>query len=578
MIRRAFSFFLVERGPRRLAGAAPELPRTMGRWAPTPAAVVGVVLCLLATAPAQTANPVRAYVAAHQRDIIRQFADLLAIPNNASDSTNIRKNADYVAAQLKERGVETRLLEEAGGPPLVYGELNTPGAQRTVMIYAHYDGQKVDPKQWATPSWSPTLRDAPLENGGKIVSASAWPEHIPGNWWIYARSAGDDKTPIQAVLSALDALHATGAKPTVNLKFFFEGEEEAGSPHLAAAMQKYADLLRGDVWLLCDGPVHQTRRPQLYFGARGVIDVEMTIYAATRALHSGHYGNWAPNPGALMANLLASMRDTDGNIKIAGYYDDVKPLSATEKLAIAAMPDVDAQMKRELNLAWTEGQPEPLPMRITHPALNIRGIQVGHVGDEAQNAVPTEARASIDFRLVPDQRPERVQQLVEEHIRQRGFYIVHQAPTNEERRTHAKTIFLDWGPGYPAAQTSMDLPVSRALSRTVASATGQQVVEAPLLGGSIPMYLFMKFAPTIGLPVANHDDNQHAANENLRIQNLYDAVNVFAAVMTGLDQNWRQNKAPGDETQRTQGTQRNFQGKTKRRRFHILCVLRVLCA
>jgi acetylornithine deacetylase/succinyl-diaminopimelate desuccinylase-like protein len=526
-------------GSRRLAGTGLNQPRSSRRWAPSPAAVAALVLafCLAVPALAQTSDPVRTYVASHQREIVRQFADLLAIPNNASDTVNIRRNADYISAQLRQRGVTSRLLEEDGGPPIVYGELAAPGARRTVMIYAHYDGQKVDPKQWATPPWSPALRDAPFEKGGKVVP-QPWPQNIPGDWWIYARSAGDDKTPIQSVLSALDALKATGAKPTVNLKFFFEGEEEAGSPHLEAAMAKYADLLHGDVWLLCDGPVHQTRRPQLFFGARGVVDVEMTIYGATRALHSGHYGNWAPNPGALIAELLASMRDSNGNIKIAGYYDDVKPLSATERQAIAAMPDVDTQMKRELNLAWTEGEPEPLPMRITHPALNIRGIEVGHVGDEAQNAVPTQARASIDFRLVPDQKPERVRQLVEDHIRRQGFYIVHSEPTPEQRREHAKTIFLDWGPGYPAAQTSMDLPVSLALFHTVEAATQQQVVRAPLLGGSIPMYLFLKFAPTIGLPVANHDDNQHAANENLRVQNLYDAIDIFAAVMTKLDGEW----------------------------------------
>ncbi len=480
-----------------------------------------------------------AYVAGHQREIVQQFAQLLAIPNNASDTTNIRKNAEYIAGQLKQRGVRARLLEESGGPPIVFGELDAPGARRTVMIYAHYDGQKVDPSQWATPPWQPTVRDAPLEQGGKVVALDALPRTIPGEWWIYARSAGDDKTPIQAVLSALDALRANGANPTVNLKFFFEGEEEAGSPHLAAAFDKYQDLLKGDLWLLCDGPVHQTRKPQVYFGARGITEVEMTVYGPTRSLHSGHYGNWAPNPGALMAELIASMRDSNGNIKIPGFYDDVRPLSDAEKKAIAAMPDVDTQMKRELHLAWTEGQPESLPLRITHPALNVRGIQVGHVGNQAQNAVPTEARASIDFRLVPDEKPERVQQLVEEHIRKQGLYIVHKAPTPDEREEHAKTILLEWGPGYPPARTSMELPVSQALVRTVAEATHQEVVQAPLLGGSIPMYLFLKSAPVIGLPVANHDDNQHAQNENLRIQNLYDAIEIFAGVMTKLDAEWK---------------------------------------
>ncbi len=498
---------------------------------------VAIVLLLSASGLAQL--PVHTYVQQHQRDIVRSFADLLAIPNVASDTANIRRNADYISSQLQQRGVSTRILEEEGGPPIVFGELTTPGARRTIAIYAHYDGQKVDPSQWSTPPWTPTLRDARLEDGGKPVDLAALPPQIPGDYWLYARSAGDDKTPIAAVLDALDALKTTNAKPTVNLKFFFEGEEEAGSPHLASAFDKYQDLLRTDLWLLCDGPVHQTRLPQLYFGARGITEVEMTIYGPSRSLHSGHYGNWAPNPGALMAELLASMRDSNGHIKIAGFYDDVRPLSAAEKQAIAAMPDVDTQMKRELSLAWTEVAPESLPLRITHPALNIRGIQVGHVGDQAQNAVPTEARASLDFRLVPDERPHRVQQLVEDHIRKQGFFITHTPPTNEDRLAHAKTILLQWGPGYPPARTSMELPVSRALVQTIAAATGKEVVEAPLLGGSIPMYLFLKSAPVIGLPVANHDDNQHAQNENLRIQNLYDAIDIFSAVMTKMDGNWK---------------------------------------
>lgn len=487
---------------------------------------------------AQGPDPVHLWAAAHQRDIVRQFAGLLAIPNVASDTANIRKNADYIAAELRTRGVETRLLDNAG-PPIVFGELKAPGARRTVAIYAHYDGQPVDPAQWSTPPWSPVVRKAPVEADGPGVPLDALPEQIPGDWRIYARSAGDDKAPIDAILAALDAMKATGKAPTVNLKFFFEGEEEAGSPHLPAALERYDDLLRADVWLLCDGPVHQSRRPQVFYGARGSLDLEMTVYGPTRTLHSGHYGNWAPNPAALLAGLLASMRDRNATITIEGYYDDVTPLTAAEKAAIDAMPDVDAQMKRELHLAWTEGEPEPLPMRITHPALNIRGIEAGHVGGKAQNAVPTEARASIDFRLVPDQRVDRVKALVEAHIRAQGFDITYATPGDAERSAHARLAWLQWGPGYPAARTSMDLPVSRALVRTVEGAVGQPVIQAPLLGGSIPMYLFLPRAPVIGLPVANHDDNQHAANENLRLENLYDAIDIFAAVMTRLDANWR---------------------------------------
>jgi acetylornithine deacetylase/succinyl-diaminopimelate desuccinylase-like protein len=487
---------------------------------------------------AMAGSPVSQPTDSKRAGLVRQFAELLAIPNVASDTANIRRNAEYIAAQLQSRGVEARLLE-GDGPPIVFGELKAPGARRTVAIYAHYDGQPVDPSQWATPPWSPVVRKAPVEANGDIVPLASLPEDVPGDWWIYGRSAGDDKAPIAAILAALDRLKAAGHAPTVNLKFFFEGEEEAGSPHLAASLDRYDGLLATDVWLLCDGPVHQSRRPQVFYGARGTLDLEMTVYGPTRTLHSGHYGNWAPNPAALVSSLLASMRDRDARITIDGYYDDVTPLTEAEKAAIAAMPDVDAQMKRELHLGWTEGAPEPLPMRITHPALNIRGIEVGHVGTRAQNAVPTEARASIDFRLVPDQRLERVKALVEAHIRAQGFDIVHEKPTDEERLAHARLAWLAWGTGYPAARTAMDLPVSKALVGTIEEARRQPVIQAPLLGGSIPMYLFLRRAPVIGLPVANHDDNQHAPNENLRLQNLYDAVDVFAAVMTRLDSHWR---------------------------------------
>jgi acetylornithine deacetylase/succinyl-diaminopimelate desuccinylase-like protein len=200
---------------------------------------------------------------------------------------------------------------------------------------------------------------------------------------------------------------------------------------------------------------------------------------------------------------------------------------------------VDVPLKRELGLAWTEGEPEPLALRIMHPAINIRGIEAGNVGDKAQNAIPAQARASIDFRLVPDQQPERVHRLVEAHIAGQGFYIVHQPPTLEERLAQGKIVLLKWGSGYPAARTSMDLPVSRAAVGAIESALGTTIVKAPMLGGSVPMYLFLARAPVIGVPIVNHDNNQHAKNENLRLQNLWDGIQVFAGLMTGLGGEWK---------------------------------------
>jgi acetylornithine deacetylase/succinyl-diaminopimelate desuccinylase-like protein len=496
---------------------------------------------------------VREYRQQHEVEIVRSYAQLLSLPNVASDTANIKLNADAISKMLEQRGFHVQELNVPGASPAVYGELSTAGAKHTLLFYAHYDGQPVDKTQWASDPWQAVIRPSNPEPGlprtplrDADVDLKTIPLdslHAPLNpeWRIYARSASDDKAPIQAVLSAIDALRAAKIPIGVNVTVFFEGEEEAGSPHLAEIFKQYSDLLKGDLWVLSDGPVHQTRRMQVYFGARGVTDLELTVYGPGRVLHDGHYGNWAPNPAAVLVDLLAHMRDATSHILIPGFYDDVRALTAAERQAIAQIPDVDAQLKQELGLAWTESAGAVLPLAITQPALNIRGIEAGHVEDKAQNAISTTAKASVDFRLVPNQTPERVHQLVEQFITQQGFYIVRQAPDIETRRQHAKVIKVSWGPGYKAARVAMDDPAVQPVVNAMEQTLGSPVIKMPLLGGSVPMYLFtdMLKTPIVGLPIANHDNNQHGANENLRLQNLWDGIEVFAGILAGAEKNWK---------------------------------------
>jgi len=495
--------------------------------------------CRAADAPKRS-EAVARWRKAHEVAIVRDLADFVALPNIASDRPNIERNAQHLLGLLRQRGIEAKLLEEPGSPPAVYGELRTPGAQYTVMFYAHYDGQPVDPSQWTGAPFKPVLRSAASEAGGQDMAMPPEGKQVPEEARLYGRSTSDDKGAIVAMLSALDAMRANKVTPSVNLKFYFEGEEEAGSPHLRSFLEHNRDLLKSDAWVMCDGPVHQSRRMEVVYGTRGSITFELTLYGANRTLHSGHYGNWAPNPAALMASLISTMRDPDGKVTIAGFYDAVRPLSESDRRALAAVPKIDPELRKSFGLAHTEANDAPNAERILMPALNVRGLLSGHVGAQAANAIPTEAKASFDIRLVPDQSTEQVKQVVERHLSGQGYFLVREPPDAATRVAHARILRIEWGAGYPGIRTPMDMPFARAVTSIVADAANGPIVQLPNMGGSLPIYLIHDIlgAPLVIVPIANHDNNQHAPNENLRIRNLWDGIEVFAALFSRLGTTW----------------------------------------
>lgn len=484
---------------------------------------------------------VRTYRETHEHAILGELRDLVSIPNVARDADGIARNAARLVAMLERRGFRARLLTVSGAPPAVYGALDVPGATRTIVFYAHYDGQPVVPAEWASPAWEPVLRTGTLQTGAPVVAWDALPARVPGEYRLYGRSASDDKGPIVAWLAALDALRATGQAPSVNVKVFLEGEEEAGSPNLARVLRAHADTLRADAWIFGDGPVHQSRAPLVSFGVRGTLDLELTLYGPVRPVHSGHYGNWVPNPAIALAHLLATMRDTDGHILVDGVAEAVRPLTAGERAAIDAEPSVDDTMAAALAIGRRERVRPRLLEAVTVPALNVRGLRSGGVGEAATNAIPTRAQASIDFRLVPDLTPVLVRSLVEAHVRRQGYHIVADEPDEATRRAHPRLVRLEWGSGYPAHRTSMDLPVSRAVAAIVRDATGRPPVLMPTMGGSLPLYLFADIlqVPIVTVPVVNHDNDQHAADENLRLQNLWDGIETYALLLARLEPEWR---------------------------------------
>jgi acetylornithine deacetylase/succinyl-diaminopimelate desuccinylase-like protein len=471
---------------------------------------------------------------------MKEFIAFLAIPNVASDTPGIHKNAAFIQQIMRERKIANIQLlsgRGAGYPPAVYGEVLVPGAKQTIGFYAHYDGQPVNPAQWAPglSPFTPVLYDGPLLEGGKPIPFPSGNEKAyQPQWRIYARGSSDDKAGVFAILNAFAALASNGIQPTCNLKFLFEGEEEAGSIHLGDIFAAHADLLRTDCWVICDGPVHQTGRKQVVFGVRGDTHLDLTVYGPKRPLHSGHYGNWATNPALSLVKLLASMKDDSGRVTIRGFYDDVQPLSPLEQKALNNVPSVDEQMKAELGISTTELKGKNLSEAINLPSLNINGIQSGNVGAQASNQIPTSATAVLDLRLVLGNDWQRQQQKVIDHIRRQGFTVLDHAPTDAERRQYPMIIKVLPGAGsYNAQRTPMDLPIVTRIREALQTTTTDPLVLQPTMGGSLPLYLFWQYlhAHTITVPIANHDNNQHAENENLRLANLWSGIESMASIM-----------------------------------------------
>ena len=495
-----------------------------------------VAAAWLSIAPPLSAQrkDIDAFISTHRQEIVRELVELLSIPNVAADRANIKRNAELLRALFLKRGFNVEILATDGNP-LVLAELQVPGAKRTILFYAHYDGQPVDPKSWSQNSpFTPILRDRRMEDGGKEVANFLSSKEFPPEARIYARSASDDKAPIVALLAAVDALKASGAQPTSNVKVILDGEEEARSPSLGATMGRYRDKYRADLMLILDGPLHSSGKPTLAFGARGNLVFQLTTFGPKFALHSGHYGNWAPNPALDLAQLLASMKDASGRVAVSGFYDDVPRLSEEERQILAAVPDRGDELMRFFGIQRTEQVGANLQEALQYPSLNIRGLQSGDIGDQARTIIPDRAIAEIDVRLVKETDAEKMLQRVIAHMRGQGFHVLmDQEPDDDARARYGRIVRVSRVSWTAAYRTEMTLPESRAVVGALERVWGEPPVRARTMGGTVPIDFFIQAlgVPAVSVPVVNFDNNQHSHNENLRLQNLWDAIVSFTAIL-----------------------------------------------
>ncbi len=509
----------------------------------------------LAAAPTSAEPITPALVEKISQANFAEFFEMLSLPNDSIVAADVRKNADWLEAAFRKRGFTTRQLPNKDKPLVFaeYGETN-PNA-RTILFYIHFDGMPVLPEQWAQKSpWTPALKQrkasapppaAPTFTPSRVSAQPTWEEidkaqlfsgKIDPDWRIFGRSSSDDKGPIMMLLTAFDVLKAVSLEPEINVKVLLDSEEEKGSPTIGTVAAAHRDLLRADAIVIHDGPLHASSQPTIIFGNRGNTVVELTVHGPKAPLHSGHYGNYAPNPAQRLATLLASMKDDEGRVTIAGYYDSVK-LTDAERGIMSAVPDDEPELLKRLGISRPESVGRNLQEAIQYPSLNIRGMASAAIGDKGANIVPSKAVAELDLRTTPGAGPDLLAGLIEKHVRAKGYYLSNGEPTDEERAQHDRIASVAVARGSAAAFTPLDSPVGAWAQDTLARvfAAGEnpaKTVRIRMMGGSVPTDKLVDALalPFVIVPLVNPDNNQHSFDENLRVGHFLNGVRS----MTGL--------------------------------------------
>ncbi|WP_201509436.1 M20/M25/M40 family metallo-hydrolase [Psychrobacter alimentarius] len=488
-----------------------------------------------------TANAAKlsaASAAEYAQGTYSEYLDLLKLPNDAIVPADVRKNVEFLDAAFRKRGFVTKQLENKGKPMLFAEQPNADPKRKTVLFYMHLDGQPVVAEQWDQKDpWIPVLKQR-AANGKweEIDSAKLFNGSVDPEWRVFGRSSADDKAPIMMLLATMDAIKASGAAQGVNVKVILDSEEEKGSPSINKVMSANKDLLRSDVIVINDGPMHATNQPTLIFGNRGAAQARLTVYGAKVPLHSGHYGNYSPNPAQRLATLLASMKGEDGRVTIPGYYDRVKLTTADRKI-MAAVPDDEAAIQKRLGISKPDKVGNNYQEAMQYPSLNVRGMASAAVGDKVATIVPDMAVAELDLRTTPESDAKYLTKLVETYIQKQGYHLVTGEPTDDDRARFDKLAsFTYQSKGGNAAATPMDAPVGKWAYQSMTEAFGATPapVRIRMMGGTVPTAEIVEAlkVPFVIVPLVNADNNQHTANENMRMGNYINGVRTLYSLVT----------------------------------------------
>lgn len=462
-----------------------------------------------------------------------QLKELLSIPNDAHFPDDIEKNVLWCEGEFTERGFKTQRLQTTGAP-LLLAERAGKNADKTVLVYLQVDGQPVDPKHWFQKSPYEAVLKARATDGEweEIPWDNLKKPNLDPEWKIFARSTSDSKGAVNMFLTAIDMINDEAFLPNFDLKVIMDFEEEMGSPNLPEAVKQYKKELAADMLIIFDGPRHGTNRPTLTFGARGIATMTLKVFGPYFPQHSGHYGNYIPNPALKMAQLLSSMKDGQGRVVIPGFYDGIK-ISEEVKEILRSVPDDEKEINYKMGIATSDQVASTYQESLQYPSLNIRGLLSGWVGSEVRTIVPSTATAEMDIRLVRESDPEVLIDLVTKHIVDQGYHVVSEEPTKDERAKFPKIIQIDSEISYLAYRTDFDSEVGIWLDSALKNAFDEDPIKQRTSGGSIPISPFVTElgVPAVTVPTVNRDNNQHSPNENIRVGNYLDGIKTIYHIL-----------------------------------------------
>ena len=470
-------------------------------------------------------------------DNLDEFVEFLSYPNDANYESDIYKLMDWTENKFKSLDFKINRLDTET-IPLMLASKHISDDYKTVLIYMHLDGQPVDLSKWNQEN--PFIPVYKLNEDGKFVDYDSnklanidYETLEQTDIRIFARASSDAKGPVMMLIQAMKFMNSKNIDNKFNLKLIMDFEEEKGSPSLPDAVKKHSTILKSNALLIFDGPQHESDLPTLNFGNRGISSITLKTYGPVVPQHSGHFGNYAPNPVFRMSNILSSMKDENGIVKIKGYYDGIT-ISDQVKKYLDNVPDDEESMLNKMQFKKPESVGNSYQEAIQFPSLNVRGIRAGWVEDEVRTIVPSECIAEIDVRLVIESDGYRLHELIKKHIEGLGYVVLDHEPSKEERMKYDKIVKFNSTVSYPAFRTDIDSDLGNWLSETLTRTFGVEPVLRRTSGGSVPISPFVNVLniPAVGVPTVNKDNNQHSPNENIKLINYIKGIESFVGILS----------------------------------------------